>query len=262
MTEGVDFPKDNIEDIRERNIQQEIFVSSPLDLKMIRALKKTTPARIAVGRSGPRYKTSTLLRFRADHAAARDSVISKTDQRVIERMNLFSVKTLCRDKEEYLTRPDLGRKFSEETISSIKERCIYQPDVQIVVGDGLSSKAIEANARDVLLSLTAGLKLYEISVGTPFFIKYARVAAMDYISEALQAKVTCILIGERPGLATAQSMSAYLAYEAKLGMVENRRTVVSNIHQDGTPPVEAGAYLVSIIQQMLFQQASGLELQI
>ena len=130
------------------------------------------------------------------------------------------------------------------------------------MSDGLSSKAIEANTKDVLPAIIQGLQTYGIDVGTPFFVKYGRVGAMDVISEETGADVTCVLIGERPGLVTAESMSAYIAYKGTVGMPEARRTVVSNIHKGGTPPVEAGAHIAEIIKKMLEKKASGLDLKL
>ena len=106
-----------------------------------------------------------------------------------------------------------------------------------------------------------GLKEKGISTGTPIFVKFGRVAAQDQISELLNAKIVCSFIGERPGLATAESMSAYISYMATVGMPEARRTVVSNIHKDGITAVEAGAYLTDLIQKILDKKASGVELQ-
>ena len=123
------------------------------------------------------------------------------------------------------------------------------PKVQIYVSDGLSSAAVEANTRDVLPSILQGLKSYGIETGTPFFVKYGRVGAMDQISELTGADVTCVLIGERPGLLTAESMSAYIAYKATVGMPESRRTVVSNIHREGTIPAEAGAHIAILLRR-------------
>lgn len=107
-----------------------------------------------------------------------------------------------------------------------------------------------------------GLQSYRIDVGTPFFVKFGRVGVMDEISELLGAEVTCTLIGERPGLITAESMSAYIAYKATVGMPEARRTVVSNIHKNGTIPAEAGAHIAEIIKIMLEKKASGTDLKL
>lgn len=142
----------------------------------------------------------------------------------------------------------------------IRSRCEKNVDVQIYASDGLSSTAVEANLANILPVIMDGLKAGGLKVGTPFFVRNGRVAAMDQISETLNATVTCVLLGERPGLATAESMSAYIAYKATMGMPEARRTVVSNIHSKGIPAVEAGAYIVDVIGKILEAKASGVEL--
>ena len=224
-------------------------------------MMRLTTARIGVGCAGPRLKTQTLLTLRADHARARDAVMLDVHQDVIDNLKLFSVQTRCQDKNEFLTRPDLGRRLSEDGVQKVKEQCIEAPDVQLIVADGLSSTVINANIENVLPVLMDGLSAAGLRVGTPFFVRYGRVAVEDEIAELVGAKVVCIFVGERPGLGTAESMSAYLAYNAKIGMPEARRTVVSNIHKDGITAVEAGAYLTDLIQKILDKKASGVELQ-
>ena len=145
---------------------------------------------------------------------------------------------------------------------NLKEKCVQNPTVQVFVADGLSSTAIEANIEDCLPALLNGLKSYGISVGTPFFAKLARVGIADEVSEVLGAEVTCVLIGERPGLATAESMSAYIMYKGYIGMPEAKRTVVSNIHTKGTPAAEAGAHIAHIIKKILDAKASGQDLKL
>ena len=167
---------------------------------------------------------------------------------------------MCDCKNTHLTRPDLGRKFNDETAEEIRSKCVHHPDVQIIASDGLSSSAIEANLEKLMPILVQNLEDKGLTVGTPFFVRYGRVAAEDQISEILGATVVCILIGERPGLATAESMSAYVAYNAYVGMPESRRTVVSNIHKDGVAAVEAGAYLADVIELMIQRKASGVDL--
>ncbi|MBA5850164.1 ethanolamine ammonia-lyase subunit EutC [Clostridium sp. cel8] len=230
--------------------------------ELYRRMKESTNARICVGRSGSRYKTETLLKLRADHAIAMDAVWSEVDETVVDKLNFLKVKTKVRDKEEYIQRPDLGREFSDDTINYIKEKCIQNPDVQIIAGDGLSSPAITANLEDVYCIIKDGIEAYGYKIGTPIFVKYARVATMDKISEALNAKVTIILIGERPGLATGESMSSYMAYRASTSKAESQRTVISNIHKNGTPPVEAGAQIVHFIDLMMKNKKSGIDLKI
>lgn len=183
-------------------------------------------------------------------------------QRNLSKKNHFVfVQTLCKDKDEYLTRPDLGRRFSSEELDVIRKTCGNNPKVLLIVGDGLSSSAIEANAEDFLLSVQQGLQTFGIVSGKDIlFIKYARVGAMDAIGEVTDADVICMLVGERPGLVTAESMSAYLAYKPKHGLPEAKRTVISNIHRGGTTAVEAGAHTAELIKTMLEKKASGIDL--
>jgi ethanolamine ammonia-lyase small subunit len=203
-----------------------------------------------------------MLRLRADHAAAIDAVFSDVDENVLRDCGLFSVSTLCSSRDEHLTRPDLGRKFSSDTVALLKSKCKMNPVVQIYSSDGLSSTAVSVNLREILPSIQQGLKAYGIECGTPFFVKYGRVGAMDQITEALGAAVTVVLIGERPGLATAESMSAYMTYHGKVGMPEANRNAISNIHGGGTPPAEAGAHIAYVISEILRQKTSGLKLKI
>ena len=140
------------------------------------------------------------------------------------------------------------------------QRCIKKPDVQIYVADGLSSTAVEANLNKILPVLIITLQQKGLTVGTPFYLRYGRVGSQEHVAEVLGAKVVCVLLGERPGLATAESMSAYIAYNAYVGMPESKRTVVSNIHKDGTAAVEAGAYVAEVIEKILEQKASGVDL--
>ncbi|MEG2960774.1 MAG: ethanolamine ammonia-lyase subunit EutC, partial [Cetobacterium sp.] len=224
--------------------------------------KRKTPARVGISRAGTRYTTETMLRFRADHASAQDAVFTDVSNEVLEKNNLFTVQTKCNSKDEYITRPDLGRRLSDESIRILKEKCKKNPVVEVYISDGLSSTAVEANVAEILPSLLNGLKSYGIDTGTPFFLKYGRVGASDDVAETLGATVTCVLIGERPGLATAESMSAYITYKGYVGIPEAKRTVVSNIHERGTPAAEAGAHIAHIIKKILDAKASGQDLKL
>ena len=236
------------------------MIPNAINEEAYRKIKKFTPARLGLWRAGNRYKTETVLRFRADHAAAQDAVFSYVSDDFVKEMGFIPVQTKASTKDEYLTRPDYGRFFPEDQQKIIKESCKPNPKVQIVVGDGLSSSAIEANVRDFLPALKQGLKMFGLDYNEVLFIKHARVAAMDQIAELTGAEVICMLVGERPGLVTAESMSAYMAYKPTVGMPESRRTVVSNIHKGGTPAVEAGAYVAEIIKKILDNKKSGVEL--
>ena len=252
--------EEELVDICSPAVRRRILIANPANVEMMERMRHLTTARIGAGRSGTRLNTVTMLTLRANHATARDSVFQEVDERFLDEMGLFTVQTQCSDKNIYLTRPDLGRKLSEEGRKTVTEKCKHAPRVQLYVSDGLSSKAIEANVRDIFPAICAGLQGYGIDFGTPFFVKFGRVGVMDEISDLLDAEVTCVLIGERPGLSTAESMSAYLAYRATVGMPEARRTVVSNIHNEGINAVEAGAYIADIIRTLLEKKASGVEL--
>ena len=252
----------NLNDISKVDMKEVIGLDNPANKAELMKYKKKTPARIGIGRAGCRYKTSTLLRFRADHASAVDAVYTDVDEKFLEANNLFTVQTQCESKDQYLTRPDLGRKLSAEAIETLKTKAKHGPKVEVFVSDGLSSTAIEANVADTLPAIMNGLKSYGIEPGTPFFLKYGRVGAADEVAEVLDAEVTCVLIGERPGLATAESMSAYITYKAFVGISESKRTVVSNIHKNGTPAAEAGAHIAHIIKKILDAKASGQDLKL
>lgn len=247
-------------DITKIDLRTQFLINDAKDKEGYLAMKAKTPARLGVGKAGARYKTMSMLRVRADHAAAQDAVFSDVSEEFVKKNNFVAVKTLCNDKDEYLTRPDLGRRFSPEEIEIIKKTCGQNPKVLIIVGDGLSSSAIEANVEDMIPAIKQGLSMYSINVPPILFIKYARVGAMDDIGEVTDADVICMLVGERPGLVTAESMSAYIAYKPKHGLAEAKRTVISNIHGGGTTPVEAGAHAAELIKKMLDKKASGIDL--
>jgi len=247
-------------DITKEDQRQMYLVPDPEHGEAYLRLKKKTPARLGLGRVGARYRTRSMLRFRADHAAAQDSVFSLVPPEFYEKHDLPFVQTMCRDKDQYLTRPDLGRRFDEKNQTVIRQVCGENPKILLVIGDGLSSNAITANAIDCAAAIRQGLKTYGIELGKSLFIQYARVGAMDHIGQITGAELICMLVGERPGLATSESMSAYITYMPRLGIPESKRTVVSNIHRQGTPAVEAGAHIASMLHTMLEKKASGIDL--
>ena len=251
-----------VRDIGKINVKEQMLVDNPEDREEYMKLKQKTSARLGIGRAGTRMRTEVLLRLRADHAAAQDAVFNDVPTEFLDELGLFEVTTECESRDQYITRPDLGRRISEEGIKTIEEKCKKNPTVQILLSDGLSSTAVEANAKNIIPALLNGLKGYGIETGTPFFIKYGRVGAGDHVGEILNADVVCILIGERPGLTTAESMSAYITYKARPGISEAKRTVVSNIHKDGTPSSEAGAHVATLIKKVIDAKASGQDLKL
>lgn len=253
-------PGDPLPDISAIDLRRQYLVESPHDQAAFLAMKERTPARIGVGRAGARYRTETMLRFQADHAAAQDAVFSDVPEEFLQQMGWQVYQTSCESREEFLTRPDKGRVFPADTLQKIKTSIPAGTQVVLYVADGLSSSAVHANAADILPVIHDGLQAAGLRVSDPFFVKFGRVATEDQIGEACGADVVCVLLGERPGLVTAESMSAYIAYKPTVGMAESRRTVLANIHRGGTPAVEAGAHIVDLIQLMMEKKASGTDL--
>ena len=247
-------------DITAVDLRKAYFVKNPADGAAFQRLKAKTSARLGLGRAGTRYETFSYLRFRADHAAAQDSVFSLVPEAFYRDHDLPMVQTMCRDKDEYLTRPDLGRRFDEKNQAIIQKVCGQNPKALLVIGDGLSSDAITANALDCAAAIRQGLKTHGIELGKTLFIQFARVGASDHIGEITGAELVCMLVGERPGLTTSESMSAYITYRPRPGIAESKRTVVSNIHRHGTNALEAGAHIADLMARMLEQKASGVDL--
>ena len=247
-------------DITALDLRKLYLTKDPANKEKFARMKEKTPARLGSGKAGARYKTLTMLRFRADHAAAQDAVFSQVPEDFAARNGMTPVQTECRDKDEYLTRPDKGRRFDGENAKIIRSAIHGTPRVLIVVGDGLSSAAITANALDCKAAIRDGLKLRHIETGPDLFVRYCRVGAGDAIGDITGCELVCMLVGERPGLVTDKSMSAYITYKPHTGVSESARTVVSNIHAQGTPAVEAGAYIAELIEKILTRKVSGVGL--
>ena len=251
---------DFVPDVTALDLRKLYLVGNPVNAEAYKKMKARTPARLGSGKAGARYRTLTMLRFRADHAAAQDAVFSQVPEDFAEKNGMTEVQTRCSSKDEYLTRPDLGRCFDAENQQKIRAAIPGTPRVQLVIGDGLSGAAIMANAMDCLEAIRDGLKIRGIDAGTPIFVRYCRVGAGDAIGDVTGCELVCMLVGERPGLVTDKSMSAYITYKPRTGVSESSRTVVSNIHAQGTPAVEAGAHIAGLIETILKKQVSGVRL--
>lgn len=239
-------------------------VKNPKDLQALRAMIASTTARIGVGRAGPRYNTASLLLFQGDHAVTQDALYRDVDQKLLDEFKLLTVQTkITGGKQEYLLRPDLGRLLNDDAKRIINEKCQKNVNIQLCVGDGLSAAAIEANLRQIFPVIRQGVQNSGLTFGTPFFIKYARVGVMNDVGEFIKPDVVILLIGERPGLGRAESMSAYMGYKPKYGDTDADRDVVCNIFENGgTNPLEAGAFVVQLAQKMRKSQASGVKLKL
>ncbi len=257
-----DGPQIDLDDPTLPEARQRPGIEQPINPDGLRALMAATPARIGVGRSGPRPRTAANLLFLADHGVTQDALMHAVDADLLEELGLFSVESQAADRQTYLKRPDLGRKLTEAAKAVLRDRCTKNPDVQIFVGDGLSGAAIDHNLRQIMPVLQQGLNSAGLSMGTPFFVKNARVGLLNDVNGIVDAKVCAILIGERPGLARAQSMSIYLGYRPRPDSTDANRDAICNIYEGGLNPLEAGAHAVQLIQKMIRDGTSGVELKL
>jgi ethanolamine ammonia-lyase small subunit len=227
------------------------------------AIQVRTPARLLVGRAGAAYRTATQLTLRHDHAAAIDAVRAELDlvrdfgHAFVTRWGLFEVSTCATSKAEYLVRPDLGRRLSDAARAEIMRHCPSGVDVQVVIGDGLSAAAVSAQAPLVLEAFAHEAREQGWQLGQPFVIRYCRVGVLNDLGELLDPAVVVLLIGERPGLVTAESLSAYMAYRPRASHTDAERNLISNIHARGVPPATAATRIVRLAARMMRLQLSG-----
>jgi ethanolamine ammonia-lyase small subunit len=230
---------------------------------LVRALRSRTPARVLVGRAGPAYRTATHIGLREDQAAAADAVHAELDlartfgPEAVERGDLFEVRTRATDKADYLVRPDRGRRLSDAARADVLGLGTAGADLQVVIGDGLSAAAVAAQVPRLLPLLEAGARQRGWVFSRPFAVRYCRVGVLNDVGELLDPVVVVLLIGERPGLATAESLSAYMAYRPRPGHTDAQRNLVSNIHDRGVPPVAAAPRILALADTMRRRQTSG-----
>ncbi len=252
----------DLPDLTTQEMRRRAWIQNPANPEALRVLMATTTARIGIGRAGARYRNVPQLQFWADHAVTQDALFKEVDPNLLQQFNLFQVQTKAKDRQEYLLRPDLGRQLSDAARSTLQQKCVKQPDVQLYVADGLSAAAIEHNLRDIFPVIQQGLQQAGLKLGTPFYVKYGRVGLMNDVNSVVDAKVVVTLIGERPGLGRAESMSAYMGYRPQPDSTDADRDVVCNIFNGGTNPLEGGAYVVEFIKKTIQHQASGVKLKL
>jgi ethanolamine ammonia-lyase small subunit len=232
---------------------------------LIQRIRLRTPARVLVDRAGAGYRTATQLELREAHAAARDAVRTEFDlmrdlgKELIETEKILQVSTRALSKDEYLLRPDLGRDFSERAAALIKQECPAAPDLQIVIGDGLSVTAVATQAPALLPQIAQLAKQREWALGRTFAVRYCRVGIMNAVGDLLKPKIVLLLIGERPGLGTAESLSAYMAFRPRNGDNDAQRNLISNIHERGVTTEAAAMRIVNLAQTMMMKQLSGVQ---
>lgn len=234
--------------------------------EIIDRIRARTPARVLVDRAGAGYRTPTQLELRAAHAAARDAVRTELEmerdlgRELIGDWRLFEVGTRASSKDEYLLRPDLGRSFTDASVAQITACCPREPELQIVIGDGLSVSAVAAQVPGLFPLIAAQAEQRGWKLGRPFVIRHCRVGIMNDVGELLRPEVVVLLIGERPGLATAESLSAYMAFRPRTGDNDARRNLISNIHARSIQPEAAAARIVNLAEQVRVRRLSGTEL--
>jgi len=223
----------------------------------------TTPARIFQGRVGSSYRTRAMLSLRADHAAARDAVRAPLDLSAeplaafADEWRPLELHSRARTREEYLRRPDLGRRLAATSRQRLTEAGEHRADVQIVIGDGLSATAVHSQVPTLLPALIDACRQRSWRAGHPLVVHQCRVGVINDIGEILDPRVVVLLIGERPGLGTAVALSAYLAYRPRPGDTDARRNLVAGIHPDGLDTSTACDRIVALLASILAASASG-----
>ncbi|MGF6596262.1 ethanolamine ammonia-lyase small subunit [Paraburkholderia sp. GAS448] len=201
------------------------------------ALRQFTNARIALGRAGNSLPTAPLLAFNLSHAQARDAVHHPLDADMLhEQLRTHAFTTLdvhsaAPDREHYLRRPDLGRRLSEESREALMQVTLEPPEVVFVIADGLS--AFAASKQSIPLLNAVRLRLTDWTIGPVVVARQARVALGDEIGEILKTKLVVMLIGERPGLSSPDSLGIYLTYAPKVGCSDAQRNCISNVRPEG-----------------------------
>jgi ethanolamine ammonia-lyase small subunit len=234
--------------------------------EIVRRIRSRTPARLLVGRAGAAYRTNTQLELREAHAAARDAVCAELDLETtlgadfVQRWRLFEVCTQAILKDVFLLQPDLGRRFNDASRAELQGSCSSGNDLQIAIGDGLSVPAVAAQVPTLLPMLYAGAQSRGWTIGQSFVIRHCRVGILNEIGELFGPKIAVLLIGERPGLATAESLSAYMAYRPCHTHSDADRNLISNIHARGTNPKDAAVRILNLAAQMMKVGASGYSL--
>lgn len=254
----IDVPDPTVPEARHR-----IGIADPANPAGLANLASSTQARLAVGRAGPRPRTETLLLFNADHAVTQDAIFGDVPTALLDQFGLFTVQTRVTSQDEYLLRPDLGRLLSDEAKAVVAERCAKKPQVQVVVGDGLSAAAVTNNLAQIYPVIVQGLTGAGLTLGTPFFIRYCRVGVMNDVNDIVGADVVVLLIGERPGLGVADALSVYSGWQPTAGKSDAQRDVICMITENGgTNPLEAGAFVVEHVKNVVAHRASGVELRL
>jgi len=231
----------------------------------LEALRDLTPARVGLGRSGASLPTDALLAFTLDHARARDAVHAALDARHLVAglaglgLQVGEVSSQARNRRDYLRRPDLGRMLDADSRRALEQQSGAN-EVVIVVGDGLSPAAVNVHAVELVRHLAPRLTEVGIQVGHVAVASGARVALGDEIGAVLGARMVVMLIGERPGLSAPDSLGAYLTFAPRIGLTDEKRNCVSNIHGAGLSYDDAAFKIVWLVREGIALGITGVAL--
>jgi ethanolamine ammonia-lyase small subunit len=221
---------------------------------------KHTTALVGIGHVGTRYATDVVLQFQAELAVAHEAVATELPDDWAEKQGLLALQSRVGSHREFLLRPDLGRRLSDESLARLEVDAVRGIDVQLILADGLSAVACMGSGIELMDHMARECEALGLRVGTKVCAKFARVWLEDEIGQQTQAKVAAILLGERPGLGTGDGLSAYMVYEPRVGKTDGDRNMMSNIHQRGTTPEQAARRLALLAATMIEQGTSGVDL--
>ncbi len=230
------------------------------------ALRQHTPARIALGRSGASLPTHEVLAFALAHAQARDAVHTAFDaETIVQALDALGLANLtvdsaAPDRATYLRRPDLGRRLSEASRARLESQTRKPVDLAIVVADGLSSTAVHAHAARLIQALLPLVRAQDWTLAPVAVASQARVALGDEVGALLGARLVLLLVGERPGLSSPDSLGAYLTFAPRVGLTDAARNCVSNIRSEGLSYEQAAFKLVWLAREALRLGESGVAL--
>lgn len=232
----------------------------PRQPEVVEAMKATTPSRIITGRTGTRYLTESYLGLRADHAIAIDAVESELDEAWGQAQGWLPLRTRAKDHQEFLLHPDQGRRLDDASRVKCEKEADRGVDVQLIAGDGLSAVALKQNGPPLVAALQRQLGAASFRVGRPLFVKFARIGVQDEIGVLTQAKSTIIMVGERPGLGTGDSLSIYTAFKPSLGQDNAEKDCISNVRSVGFVPERAAQRCTELMQRTFAAGGGGLKL--
>jgi ethanolamine ammonia-lyase small subunit len=232
----------------------------PLSAEAIAVIKSVTPSRVATGRTGTRYLTESYLGLRADHAIAIDAVESELEPAWAEAQGWLPLRSRAEDHQAFLLHPELGRRLDEASRERCEKEADRGVDVQIVAGDGLSAVALRKNGPPLVEALVRALPHAGFEVGRPIFVKFARIGVQDEIGVITGAKATLIIVGERPGLGTGDSLSIYTAYGPKLGQDNSEKDCISNVREMGFAPARAADRCAELMKRTFAAGGGGVRL--